>query len=283
MGTSKKLQRRDKNREARRKGRKFKQRPPLYWVDKLIYITLIALPLVLFGAELWSIAHFSSWIWAQESLIALWQPYDGLASAGLCLLLAAACLFGIGLECRQPIFGIPGFEYGRAGRMATEDIPLFAKAPSKAAGFQKFKYGVLGGLACLLIVLSVTMVWRFEYSRWELHTDQIVHYDALNRAEEMPWSVVKSHTIGTGASGGKHSRFLVEMVLELRSGETLEMERSNFRSLDDFLQTDQRLTKQGRRRQLRVNPWQWKQIEKREAYPSEELEILWQILEFSAS
>lgn len=278
MGTSKKLQRREKNREARRKGKKFRKRPPLHWVDKLIYIVLILLPLALFAAELFSISHFTREVWGQGDLVALWLPYDGLAGAASCLLLAASLLMGVGLEYRQPIFGIPGYEYGRSGGMQSDQIPLFAKSPSKAAGTQKVLYGLLGLLVCLLIMLSCTLVRRFEHHRWELHEKVIIHYDARNRAQELPWSDVKSYTIRTGAGGGKHVRYYVEMDLELHSGEKLEVQRSDFRDLDAFLQTDRRLARQGSWRRVKADQRQWKKIVEREVYSPEELEILGELL-----
>lgn len=279
MATSKKLRRRDKNREARRKGKRFQKKPPLYWVDKLIYIVLIALPILLMAVQILSFARANEDCFAQSTLLAVSRPHQDVATAGSILLFVASALFAVGLEQRQPIFGIPGFVYGRAGGMKAEDLPLL----SKGANFSKYLYGFLCALACLVMVVSCLMVRYARNDRWELHNQEIVHFDSRDRQEEtLLWTDIRGYSISTHATGGKHSHYELRVTLTTREGESLSMHISSFRDFETFLQTDARLVRQGCNREAYIDDWIWRKLVWRQEFTPEQFQILSQLLGIEA-
>lgn len=279
MGTSKKLQRPDKNREAQRKGKRFRPLPRLYWVDRLVYIALILLPILLMAAQILSFGYANEKCFAQNTLLAVCRPHQDMGTAGSILLFLASALFAVGLEQRQPIFGIPGHTYGRAGGMKAEEIPLFARG----ASFKKVFYGVLCILACLVMLGSCLMVRYARNDRWELHEQEIVHFNSRNQREEtLSWTDIHGYSISTHATGGKNSHYELRVTLTTAEGSRLPMHISSFRSFDAFLQTDARLIRQGCRREAYVDDWIWRKLVRRQEFTPEQFQLLSQLFDMEA-
>lgn len=279
MGTSKKLQRRQKNREARRKGRTFKKKPPLWVWDRVIYWCFILLPIILCVAGLVRMAVDRGKSWETPGLIALATPVRGLAVAVGMLLPFASALACVGLKARQPLFGIPGFCYGREGGMKTEMAPLFRKAPSRAAAFHQWLYGLLMAVIVTMILIPCIAFPRVMADRWEFYDREIRHITYRVDSECVyTWADVDAYEIRTESTGGKSHTYFVEVRFSMTDGKQVAVSAAGFRDIDTLAAVDAILRGMGTERGTYVNEEWWGKICRRQSYTPEELEVLAELL-----
>lgn len=283
MGTSKKLQRRDKNREARKKGKRFRPLPRLFWVDKLIYIVLILLPCILFVLLFAKSVDHTRIMIEEGKALAVYQPRKWAAAWAMILLFFAAVLPGMGLSARQPIFGIPHFTYGRAGGMRTDSIPLVQKPASKGASVSRALAGFVLALMLVCMGLSVFLSRLYTFDCWELQTDGISHYNAEMRAtERLRLADIKSYRLCLERYGTKKTSrtFYIEVMMETEDGQKLLFD---FRDIDSLMKIDRRLKELGCIRSAKVLPLVWEQMIRDKAFPEDEIQLLADLLGVTAS
>lgn len=283
MGTSKKLQRRDKNRNAQGKGKRFRPLPRLYWVDKLIYIVLILLPCILFILLFAKSVDHTRILIEEGKALAVYQPRKWAGAWALILLFFAAVLPGLGLSARQTIFGIPHFTYGRAGGMRTDCIPLVQKPTSKASSSSRRLAVFVLALMVVCMGLSVYFSRLYIFDCWELQTDGISHYNAEMRAtERLRLADMESYRLSLDRNGTKKTSrtFYVELMMETVDGQKLFFD---FRNVDSLVKIDTRLRELGCKRSTKVHPLVWEQMSRDKAFPEDEIQILADLLGVTTS
>ena len=117
--------------KKKRKERKNKKMPPLYWVDKLIYIMLIILLIFLLCAYFIFTFFDVERLYFREQGVIAYERHASVfwAFPPIFLLLILIIVLGSAFASRRPIFGIPNFLYGPS--KYPRIYPLFSKDKPK--------------------------------------------------------------------------------------------------------------------------------------------------------
>lgn len=275
MGISKRIQRLERNRRKRRNTKRYVPKPKLYWLDLLIYWILILLPVIILVGMLIAMAANRNDLYENDNLLAVRFNASGLFDV-IFLLCMIACVIPIGaLRAKQPIFGIPGLAYGRAGGMRPDHVPLFYKTFPRSAGYLRLLYALGAGVILLCLVASLIMVPGTFHQRWEIYDTHLQYVDSGNEVEKtLSWSQINGYTIGTKRSGGKHVSYYVSVEFDTKDGEKLSFTLSSFRDLEAFLWVDGKVTSGGIPRQIHFVEKYWNAMVKRESYSDETMKIL---------
>lgn len=276
MGTSKRIQRLERNRRKRRNIKRYAQKPKLFWLDRLIYWTLILLPVVIFASVLIAIVTTRFDLYENNRLLAVYftSTWRFVVSFMLCMI---ACVIPVAaLRAKQPIFGIPGLAYGREGGMRPEHIPLFYKTYPRSAGYLQFTYAVGAGVIVLCLVVSLILTPGIVRQRWEVYETHMQYIGAGNEIENtVSWNQINGYKLATERSGGKHVNYYVSVELNTKDGERLDFTLSSFRDLEAFLWVDEKLTSGGIPREIRFfDEGYWNAMVRRETYPDETMKTL---------
>lgn len=275
MGTSKRIQRLERNRRKRRNIKRYAPKPKLFWLDRLIYWILILLPVIILVCMLISMATYRNDLYENDNLLAVDFNAAGLFVV-VFLLCMIACVIPIGgLRAKQPIFGTPGLAYGREGGMRPDHVPLFYKTYPRSAGYLRLLYALGAGVIVLCLAASLIMVPGTVHQRWEIYDTHLQYVDAGNEVEKtLPWSRINAYTLATKRSGGKHVSYYVSVEFDTKDGETLSFTLSSFRDLEAFLWVDGKITSCGIPRQIHFVEKYWNAMVKRDSYPDETMKIL---------
>lgn len=275
MGTSKRIQRLERNRRKRRNIKRYAPKPKLFWLDRLIYWILILLPVIIFVGMLVAMVMNRNDLYENTDLLAVNfnAAYLLVVVFFICMI---ACVIPIGaLRAKQPIFGIPGLAYGREGGMRPDHVPLFYKTYPRSAGHLRFLYTLGAGVIVLCIVVSLIMVPGIVRQRWELYHTHLKHIDARNEVERtLSWSQIQSYTLVTKRSGGKHVSYYVSAEFYTKDGEKLSYPLSSFRDIEAFLYMDEKITSGGIPRQIQFVEEYWNAMVRKDSYPDETMKIL---------
>ena len=190
---------------ARKKKNRKKQMPPLSWVDKFVYWTVIILS---FGGMsvtfLPVILYQKNIAFSDETVIACSMGLGIVFTVPLSIwfLVIGVCTYESGYKKRLPLFGIKGFRYGPP--QWAPKYPLFMKnKPSRYCLTEKQKATV--GIVIVLSVLCWAVLPLSFYERTCLHEDgSITYYNAVNQAEER-WDPedIRGIKLDTDRVGGK--------------------------------------------------------------------------------
>lgn len=275
MGTSKRIQRLERNRRKRGNIKRYAPKPKLFWIDCLIYWILILLPVIISVGTLIAVGMTRNDLYENDGLLAVRFSSASL-SVVIIMLCMIACVIPIGaLRAKQPIFGIPGFAYGRAGGMRPDHVPLFYKTFPRSAGYLRLLYALGAGVILLCLVASLIMVPGTFHQRWEIYDTHLQYVDSGNEVEKtLSWSQINGYTIGTKRSGGKHVSYYVSVEFDTKDGEKLSFTLSSFRDLEAFLWVDGKVTSGGIPRQIHFVEKYWNAMVKRESYSDETMKIL---------
>ncbi len=275
MGTSKRIQRLERNRRKRRNIKRYAPKPKLFWLDRLIYWILILLPVIFFVGVLVSVAITRNNCYENSSLLAVYFSASDRIVV-ICILCMIACIIPVGaLRAKQPIFGVPGLVYGREGGMRPEHIPLFYKTYPRSVGYLRFMYALGALLVALSLAVSFLLVPGTVRRRWEIYDTHLQYVDAGNEVEKtLSWSQINTYTLATKRSGGKHTSYYVSAELNTKDGESLSFTLSSFRDLEAFLWVDGKITSCGIPRQIRFVEKYWNAMVRRDSYSDETMKIL---------
>ena len=275
MGTSKRIQRLERNRRKRRNTKRYAPKPKLFWLDCLIYWILILLPVIIFVGMLITMAKNRNDWYENDKLLAVNFNTSDLFVV-IFMLCMIACVIPIGaLRAKQPIFGIPGLAYGREGGMRPDHVPLFYKTHPRSAGYLRLLYTLGAGVIVLCLVASLIMVPGTVRQRLEIYDTHLQYVDAGNEvAKTLSWSQISTYTLATKRSGGKHASYYVSVELDTKDGESLSCTLSSFRDLEAFLWVDGKITSGGIPRQIHFVEKYWNAMVKRDSYPDETMKTL---------
>ena len=275
MGTSKRMQRLERNRRKRRNIKRYAPKPKLFWLDRLIYWILILLPVMISVSMLIAMAKWRNNLYENDNLLAVRFNAAGLFVVVL-MLCMIACVIPIGaLYAKQPIFGIPGLPYGREGGMRPDYVPLFYKKFPRSAGYLRLLYALGAVVIVLCLVVSLIMVPGTVRRRWEIYDTHLQYVDAGNEVEKtLSWSQISGYTLATKRSGGKHVSYYVSVEFDTKDSQTLSFTLSSFRNLEAFLWVDGKITSGGIPRQIHFVEKYWNAMERRDSYPDETMKTL---------
>ena len=275
MGTSKRIQRLERNRRKRRNIKRYAPKPKLFWLDRLIYWILILLPVIIFVGMLITMAKNRNDWYENDKLLAVNFNTSDLFVV-IFMLCMIACVIPIGaLRAKQPIFGIPGRAYGREGGMRPNHVPLFYKTFPRSASYLRLLYTLGAGVIALCLVASLIMVPGTVRRRWEIYDTHLQYVDAANEVEKtLSWNQISGYTLATKRSGGKHVSYYVSVEFDIIGGERLNFTLSSFRDLEAFLWVDEKLTSCGVPRQIHFVEKHWNALVNRESYPDETMKTL---------
>lgn len=275
MGTSKRIQRLERNRRKRRNIKRYAPKPKLFWLDRLIYWILILLPVIILVGMLIAMVANRNDLYENDNLLAVHFNDSGLFAV-VFLLCMIACVIPIGaLHVKQPIFGIPGLAYGREGGMRPDHVPLVYKTYPRSAGYLRLLYTLGAGAIALCLVASLIMVPGTLRQRWEIYDTHLQYVDTGNEVEKtLSWSQINAYTLATKRSGGKHVSYYVSVEFDTKDGERLSFTLSSFRDLEAFLWVDGKITSCGIPRQIYFVEKYWNAMVKRDSYPDETMKIL---------
>ena len=275
MGTSKRMQRLERNRRKRRNINRYAPKPKLFWIDRLIYWILILLPVIIFVGMLIGIVKNRNDLYEYDNLLAV-NFISAELTVVIFILCMIACIIPIGaLRAKQPIFGIPGLAYGREGRMRPDHVPLFYKRFPRSSGYLRLLYALGAGVIVLCLVASLIMVPGAVRRRWEIYDTHLQYVDSGNEVEKtLAWSEINGYVLATKRSGGKHVSYYVSVEFDTKDGERLSFTLSSFRDLDVFLWVDGKITSGGIPRQTNFVEKYWNAMVKRGSYPDETMNTL---------
>ena len=275
MGTSKRIQRLERNRRKRRNIKRYAPKPKLFWLDRLIYWILILLPVIIVVGMFAAIIMNRNDMYENDNLLAVSFVSAGL-SVVVAILCMIACVIPIGaLHAKQPIFGIPSLAYGREGGMRPDHVPLFYKSFPRSAGYLRLMYTLGVGVIVFCLISSLIMAPGIVRRRWEIYHTHLQYVDAGNEVDKtLSWNQVKAYTLATKRSGGKHVSYYVSAEFETKDGEKLSYPLSSFRDLDAFLWVDEKITSGRISRQTIYIEEYWSAMVRRNSYPDETMQIL---------
>lgn len=131
-----------------KKKRKNNKMPPLYWIDKLIYITIIAMLVIVCALLLlYTLFGIEKLYFQEPDVVAFDRHASTLWSLPtLFLLIGTTAAIGSACNSRHPIFGIPNFRYGPS--QYPRIYPLFSKdKPKKKKHRSASKINLLFGVS----------------------------------------------------------------------------------------------------------------------------------------
>lgn len=224
---------------ARKAKKKIHQMPPLSFVDKLIYWTVMALQVVFFLALMFGalllrekIAFSDETVVAASEHISLWWMIVPSFS-----LLIVVIPWGRWYQDRRPLFGRRNFKYGPPAWPRTYPLLMKNKPPvwvSERKKKEKRQFAI--AMIVVLLLSFIPYPWSL-YGRDCLRDDgSIVQYNMFNRqirefqSGQIAEIKIRTFKYSTGGQYNWGSCWGVEMVFKTDSGKKYCFDSREFRS-----------------------------------------------------
>lgn len=247
--------------KKRKKQRKNNKMPPLHWVDKLIYIAIIAILTAICLALLFYVILGIEQQYFNDPTVIAFNRHASELWYLPTFFLFFIIIMAIGYRYteRYPIFGIPNFRYGPS--KYPRIYPLFSKdkPKKKTTPDQRKRIGMLWGVL-ITIALSILSTYPLSfYGRDCLNQNgSITVYNAANKetaeyqTSEITEIAIRFYRYTTGASTSKvrfrHRHYSVAIRLTSDDGREFSFKARDFRGksntewLNEMLQIKNRFS-----------------------------------------